>query len=268
MRGEDFAERIGVGMAEAGVVVATPAFGVFEAAGHFAESAGHFVHGDEVGIHALGDIEPGFLGGVRGESGAFPFVDGRGVDEEFGQDKFVEWAAQAVGHGVVDRDFVGDVFSFGRGAEVGHAAGEGGGDGEAGGVDVVFHVILRRMDKEDGGGDFADDGGELAKEGEGVEDFEVVAEGFVILGAQDFGGVDGFAAAGGAGLGGAVLHAAAIAAGEGQVMDFEAGFGEEKQGASHHELDVIGMRDDGQDAGGFGFCGGGGHVRVVFVGSK
>ena len=156
--------------------MAAPAFGVLEVAGHFADGARHVVHDAQVGIHALREVEPFFLRSVRGKSAAFVFVDAGGVDEKFGNDQCVELAAKAVRKGVVNRDFAFDLFARGDGAEVGHAAGEGGGDGEARGVDVVFHVILRRRDEENRGGDFANDGGEFAHEENGVNNFEVVAD--------------------------------------------------------------------------------------------
>src|SRR5687767_1342993 len=113
---------------------------------------------------------------MRGEGVALAFVNGGGLDEKFRNDQFVERAAEAVRHGVVNGDFAFEMFAMRNGAEVGHAAGEGGGDGEARSVGVVFHVILWRMGEKDGGRDVADGGGDLAEERDGVNDFEIVAD--------------------------------------------------------------------------------------------
>ena len=249
MRGKQLSQGIGFGRAETERIVAPPAFGVFEANAHFAERAREIIHGAQVGIHALRDVEPGFLRNVRGEREAFAIVDVGRFDEELGDDEFVERAAQAVGHRVVDGDVVGDVFAIWRGAEVRHAAAERGSNGEARSVGVIFHVILRRMGEDDGGGDLPDGGGDFAEERDVVDDFEVIANCFVVCGAEQAGGTHRFFATGHAGAAGRKFDGAAVPAREGHVVNFHAGLFEEEKGAGHVELDVVRMRGDGDGAG-------------------
>lgn len=84
-----------------------------------------------------------------------------------------------MGHGVVEGNFLEGRWSGGIGTEVGHAVGEGGGNGEAAGVGVVFHVVLRGMGQYNVRGDLVYDGGQFSKMGKVVEDFQVIGERWV-----------------------------------------------------------------------------------------
>lgn len=199
----------------------------------------------------MGAVEPFFLGRVGGEGLAFEGVDGSGVDESVRDHGIAEGIAEAVGHGVVEEDVVAVVVGRRRvGDEVRRAVGEGGGDGEAAGGHMVFHVIGGRVGEDDGRFHLADDAGDFAEEGEGVEYLEVIGDGRVEGGAEEVGGFFGFGEAGGACLIGIHDSGAGVTGGEVHVVDIEAGvFFEEEEGAGSDVFDIVGVGEDGE--GGF-----------------
>jgi len=81
-----------------------------------------------------------------------------------------------MGHGVIEGNFLEGRWSGGIGTEVRHAVGEGCGNGEAAGVGVIFHVVLRGMGQDNVGSDLVYDGGQFSKMCEVVEDFQVIGE--------------------------------------------------------------------------------------------
>ena len=64
-------------------------------------------------------------------------------------------------------------------SQVFQASSEGCCDGESAHIGVIFHVILRRRNKEYGGADVPDDRCQLSQEGEFVEDLEILTKGGV-----------------------------------------------------------------------------------------
>ena len=198
-------ERVGLLGAESEVRMAAPSLGEGEAARHLTDRARHLVHGIEVGVHALTRIEPGFLARVRGQGVTFCGLHFRGIDIGARDNQSAEAVAQSVRHRVIKRHVAGYGGAPGNSPVIGHAADERGGDGKATGIDVILHVVLGRMGQHDVRADVPHRGGESAQEAVFIEDFDVVREAWMPMGAQAPGGFLGLAPANGAGLCGIVL---------------------------------------------------------------
>lgn len=144
--------------------MAAPAFGELKAAGACSDGCGGLVHGNEVGVHALGDVEPVFLAGVSGESLPFFEMHASGVHVETRVDGAAQGIAKTMGHGVIDGDVVAEAGCGWSGLEIGDAVGKGCGDGESAGGHVVFHVVRWGVGEYDGGLSLADHGCDLAEQ--------------------------------------------------------------------------------------------------------
>src|SRR5207247_1499748 len=83
------------------------------------------------------------------ERGAFDVLHGCRIHERARRDESAQWVAQAVRHGVIDRQVVLGHGARRRGTEVRHGVRERRGDGEPTRVRVVFHVVHWRVREDD-----------------------------------------------------------------------------------------------------------------------
>ena len=176
---------------------------------------------------------------MAGERLHFLFLHGGGVYVQAGHDLATELITEPMRHGVVDGYFVIGRAKRWRSGEIGHAAGEGGGDGETAGVRVIFHVVQRGMSEDDIGLRFSDGGGYLAEERGFVENFQIVRQTRAVMGAQNLRGEAGFFCADHFGAGPVVAHAATVPIGYVEIMDFVANGLKEQESAGHGKLDII-----------------------------
>lgn len=235
---------IGVGKSHRGM--ADPGFGLLKFSEIFCYGFIVFLHGVEVGVHALGFVEPLFLAGVAGEHVAFHLCGGGDVDDSVSGDFFAERAHQAVRHRVINsRGFV-----VGRGwrldLEIHHSTTKGCGDSEAGCILMVFHVVAKRMGEDDVGLDRSHASSDTADAGSIVKNMQVVEERGVEGRVGKEGGGAGFADAQCNRVLGQEGGCAAVAGGEVPHVDFAACVAEEQESAGHAELDVIRVTGDGQ----------------------
>jgi hypothetical protein len=79
-----------------------------------------------------------------------------------------------------------------------------------------------------------------------IDDLEIFTDGRVPPGAENFRGAPGFVGAYFAGVVRRQGHAAEIAGGEVGAVDFPAGLFEQQQRAGGHELEVVGMSEEGK----------------------
>src|SRR5439155_6604376 len=112
----------------------SPTLRVSKGSGHFSNRQRHAVHCLEVGIQPLTEVKPFLLAAMTGQGVSFGFMHRRCVYKNLGNDPRPQTIAQAVWHGVINRDLVFDRASRRGGLKIRHAAGERGRSSESAGV--------------------------------------------------------------------------------------------------------------------------------------
>lgn len=246
VRAERSSERVGILERKAEMTVAAPALGMSERARHPADFERQCVHGAHIIPHSLGAIQPVPLAGVRRESLPFRFVKGARIDKRSGDDAAAEGVAEAMWHGVVDRDLSVHGLAGRMGAEVWNPPGEGRGHRKTRGVLVIFHVVFRGMGEDDARIHLTDHGGQPAQQIDVVENLKVAARGTVELGAEQTGSGPGLLVADLRSLLGGENSATTIAARERHIVSLPTGFPQPQKRARSQKLDVIGVSEDGE----------------------
>ena len=224
----------------------SPSFGVFVFSGEFSGERGGFLHGVEIGVVALRDVEPFLLALVARERGAFARYDARDVDVPFGPHELAHRVPISVRRGVIDRDVLKGRGHGRFGRRVGHAAAERGGYGEPDGVLMIFHIVGRGLAEDDVRLDFAHRRNELQKRAAVVEDLQIVDERFVIGRAEIFRGRDRLGAPRADDLLARHGRGSPRPVGDRHVVKVPAAVFQEQHRPRHSEFNIVGMRGNGE----------------------
>ena len=166
------------------------------------------------------------------------------IHKNAGDHRTAEGIHQRVRHGVIDGQEVVELLGGAGCFCVAHTAAEGGGDGEASGVDVVFHVVVGTVSQHDLGLHIPDFRQEFAEQFGVVKDFQIVADTFVIVEAGKRTGINGFLTAHPYDSFVVILFRAEAAVCDIHVVDLPAQFLELEERTRHLEFNIVRMAGD------------------------
>src|SRR5882724_10618456 len=110
---------------------------------------------------------------------------------------------------------------------------------------MILHIVLRRMSQNHRRFDLANYRRQTPQQVQSIKNLQVIGKIPVKMSTQYFRGVAGLRIANRPGRRPVVFSAAAIPAGKVQVVRFKPGLFEQEESARHVELDVVGMRSNG-----------------------
>ena len=184
---------------------------------------------------------------MGGEGFALGCEYGAGIHEGLYRGRDSKGVTEAVGDGVVDENVLRVDVSRGRiSHEIGHPVCEPGRYGKPAGIGVIFHVVLWRVREDDGGFNLPDHASDLSQGWQVVEDFKIIANGWMKISPEDASGGLGFREPHPACFVRSHFHGSTTTGGEVEIVYVEASLLQQEQSACPEVLDVIGVGKDGE----------------------